>query len=183
VSNDAARDRAWLETLFSSHHRQVLAYARRRVPPDEADDVLAEVFATAWQHRERVPSQALPWLYRTASHHVLHLQRSHGRRNHLAGRLAAQPPGREPDHAESVARELDARAMVTAALSRLSPRDAEVLRLAAWEELTTEELAYVLGCTVPAARVRLHRARRRLAQVLADPPPGPANTLLKEATA
>jgi RNA polymerase sigma-70 factor (ECF subfamily) len=40
----------------------VLAYAVRRVPRDEADDVVAEVFAAAWRHRASVPDPALPWL-------------------------------------------------------------------------------------------------------------------------
>jgi RNA polymerase sigma-70 factor (ECF subfamily) len=63
-------------------------------------------------------------------------------------------------------------------MERLSPRDAEVLRLAAWEQLDIPEIAYVLGCTPSAARVRLHRARRRAEQLLAaadhDPDDGTA---------
>src|SRR5690242_4679562 len=69
------RGREWFEQLFLDHHVQVLAYARRRVGPD-ADDIVAEVFTTAWRRREAVPDLALPWLYRTAAHHVLHARRS-----------------------------------------------------------------------------------------------------------
>lgn len=164
-----ARDRPWLEALFACHHRAVLAYALRRVPAHEADDVLAEVFATAWQHRDRVPDPALPWLYRAAAHHVLHSRRGHGRRDRLSARLLAEPPGRQDDHAEAVVSRLDDTARVAAALTQLTPTDAEILRLSAWEELATDEIAYVLGCTATAARVRLHRARRRFAAALRDP--------------
>jgi RNA polymerase sigma-70 factor, ECF subfamily len=42
-----------------------------------------------------------------------------------------------------------------------------VLALIAWEELSVAEAAAVLGCFAPAFSVRLHRARRRFARLLA----------------
>lgn len=166
------RDRAWLEALFAAHHAAVLAYAGRRVPAPDVDDVLAEVFAAAWQHRDRVPDPPLPWLYRTASHHVLHTWRRRARAERLAARLHAEPAPVADDHADQVAavlHQVTQTAQVEAALLTLTPRDAEVLRLAAWEQLSTEELAYVLGCSRAAAKVRLHRARRRFAHALQLP--------------
>jgi len=44
----------------------------------------------------------------------------------------------------------------------------ELLRLWAWEDLTPAEIAVVLGITPNAVSIRLHRARGRLADVLAD---------------
>ena len=80
------------------------------------------------------------------------------------------------DHPESVA----ALADLTAALAQLSDVDQEILRLIGWEQLTLGEAATVLGCSHTAAKVRLHRARRRLARPCPPPPadryarPGPA---------
>lgn len=164
-----ARDRAWLEHLFVASHRQVLAYAVRRVPPDDAYDVVAEVFTAAWQHRAKVPDAALPWLYRTASHHVQHVWRSQGRSQRLTHKLESQPAAHTEDHAEGVVQRLDDASLVAAALCQLTPRDAEILRLAAWEGLNADELAYVMGCSRTAAKVRLHRARRRFEQAVAPP--------------
>jgi DNA-directed RNA polymerase specialized sigma24 family protein len=76
------------------------------------------------------------------------------------------PAGHVDDHADRVAAQMDSNAEVLAALATLTARDAEVLRLATWEGLDTDELAYVLGCTRAAAKVRLHRAWRRFAQAL-----------------
>lgn len=176
------RGRAWLEALFTAHHREVLAYASRRVPSHEADDVVAEVFTAAWQHRERVPDPALPWLYRTASHHVLHAYRGHGRRERLTRRLERTPQPDETDHAEGVATRLDDAAIVGAALARLSATDAETLRLSVWEGLTTGEIAYVVGCSPTAAKVRLHRARRRFSVAVQGADPTVRSTA-KETTA
>ena len=50
-------------------------------------------------------------------------------------------------------------------LARLNEADREILLLAAWEELSTTEIAAVLGCSVNAAALRLHRARKRLTKV------------------
>lgn len=161
------RDQRWLEEVFGRHHQAVLAYARRRVPLDDADDIVGEVFAAAWKYRERVPDLALPWLYRAASHHVLHVHRSAGRRGRLVERFAwFQHSDLLDDHADGVARAVDSGVRVRAALLQLTPRDAEILCLDAWERLDNNGLAYVLGCTPTTARVRLHRARRRLSHVL-----------------
>ena len=48
------------------------------------------------------------------------------------------------------------------ALASLSERDREALLLTAWEGLTTDQAAAVLGCSPQAFRVRAHRARQRL---------------------
>jgi RNA polymerase sigma-70 factor (ECF subfamily) len=49
--------------------------------------------------------------------------------------------------------------------------------LAAWEELEPNEIAEVLGISRIAARSRLHRARRRLADRTAEDADSPTTTL------
>jgi RNA polymerase sigma-70 factor (ECF subfamily) len=178
----APRDEAWLEALYRAHHRAVLAYAVRRVPED-ADDVVSEVFAAAWRHRESVPGEPLPWLYRTASHHVQHRHRSTGRRGRLATRVAGLGgPGSmndSSDPTDALVSGLDAAARVAAVLDALPPRDAEVLRLAVWEDLDVASISYVLGISPSAARVRLHRARRRAGELLHVPDPAEPAAVLR----
>ncbi|HZC14145.1 MAG TPA: sigma-70 family RNA polymerase sigma factor, partial [Thermoleophilaceae bacterium] len=59
-------------------------------------------------------------------------------------------------------RELRERSPLLQALAGLSDGDREVLLLAAWDGLSTAEVGAVLDCSRPAAKVRLHRAKRRL---------------------
>lgn len=158
------RNEAWFESLFRAYAHRVWAYAARRVT--DPDDVVAEVFATAWHHRHQLPDPPVGWLLRTAHHHVLHTHRAGARRTRLTERVAASAPEAAADHADAVTDRLDARHRVTSALEQLRPTDRELLTLTAWDELDPTELAEVLGCTPLAARVRLHRARRRLAAVL-----------------
>lgn len=164
----APDDEQWLTDLFGRHSAAVLAYARRRVDTvDDAEDVVVEVFATAWRRRDVVPPEELPWLYATAANVIAHVIRSDARRTRLGARLAAVRPIREEtDPADAVAATADARAVVTAALDDLSESDAELIRLWAWEQLEPVEIAVVLGCTPGTARTRMHRARARLREAL-----------------
>jgi RNA polymerase sigma-70 factor, ECF subfamily len=159
------RDDRWFEDLFTRFHGPVRAYASRRAP-DDADDLVAEVFAVAWRKREGVPDNALPWLYAVAAREMLHAFRARDRRDRLSARLRATTLLVHPDPTEQIAGRLDAQGPVTRALGLLSERDAEVLRLWAWEHLEPAEIATVLGITPVASRVRLHRARRRLESTL-----------------
>jgi RNA polymerase sigma-70 factor (ECF subfamily) len=53
-------------------------------------------------------------------------------------------------------------AMVTNAISLLSPDDAEVITLFYKAEQTLEEISKILGLETNTVKVRLHRARTRL---------------------
>jgi RNA polymerase sigma-70 factor (ECF subfamily) len=61
----------------------------------------------------------------------------------------------------------DARRM-RAALARLSGRDRETLLMVALGELSMADAAAALGLSVPAVKMRVHRARARLAALLED---------------
>jgi RNA polymerase sigma factor (sigma-70 family) len=156
-------DEAWFDALFRTHHRAVLAFARRRVP-DHADDVVSEAFAVAWRRRDEVPAEPLPWLYRTAGNSILHARRGDARRSRTIAAAAGQG-GVDvcaEDPGDRVAAALDSQALIRAALDTLRQADQEVLRLWAWERLEISQIAYVLGCSGGTVRVRLHRALRRL---------------------
>ncbi len=158
-------DPDWLERLFDRHANAVRAYAIRRVGHDDADDVVAEVFTTAWRRQNDVPDAALPWLLRAAYHTVQHQRRSLARRLSLRDALAEVRAARSSPAAEEASA-----ALADSILACLPALDAEVLRLAAWEELSPAEIALVLGISDSAARTRLKRARQRAQRLLTDSP-------------
>ena len=61
------------------------------------------------------------------------------------------------------------RAEALTALAGLKDDDREALLLTAWDGLSADQAAAVLGCSKAAFQVRLHRARRRLDLRLAEP--------------
>jgi RNA polymerase sigma factor (sigma-70 family) len=77
--------------------------------------------------------------------------------------VASRLPG--PEESATVRAELG---LVLAALRRLPRRDQEALLLVATGDLGTAAASRVLGISMPAFKMRLHRARQRLKQLLED---------------
>jgi RNA polymerase sigma factor (sigma-70 family) len=100
--------------------------------------------------------------------------RSERRRERLAQRLRQELPAALSEL--GVAEQSGA---LTDALSTLAPADQEVLRLAAWEQLSPGQIASVLGLSSVTARSRLPRARRRLRAALAGTPSSTTSTPLR----
>jgi RNA polymerase sigma factor (sigma-70 family) len=148
--------------LFRRHYARVLAFVSRRTDQSRAHDVVAETFATAWRHFPRLPSEPLPWLYRVARNSLANEERAARRQTRLFERIAGGGVPPAPDHAVAVV----ADAGLREALGRLSKLDREALLLIGWEDLDHDAAAHVLGCTTVAFKVRVHRARRRLARLL-----------------
>lgn len=68
----------------------------------------------------------------------------------------------------------------TLALDALREKDREVLLLAAWEELSNDQIAAIVGCSTDAAAQRVHRAKKKLARkysalTRSGPPPSVAD--------
>lgn len=156
-----ARDDAWFEDLFRTHARAVVRYLARRAPADDAEDLAADVLATAWRRRDDVPEGAeLPWLYRTAGY-VLANHRRKGRPVPVAD-LPEEADDTDPADLAIADDE------IRRALATLSPRDRRILLLHAWEGLDGAGLAAVLGISRGGADAALSRARARLRAVWAD---------------
>lgn len=154
--------------LFDDHYRIVMAYALRRTATrDDAHDVVSEAFTVAWRRLDDVPAdrdEQVAWLLATARRVLANHHRSNRRRRALAerARVVGDPPVAR-DHGEATG-EVQ---LVRDALAELAEADREILRLAAWDDLPHAQIAAMLDLTTSAVSVRLHRARQRLAEVLA----------------
>jgi RNA polymerase sigma-70 factor, ECF subfamily len=139
------------DELFASNFRAVSAYALRRAPRADAEEVVAETFLVAWRRLDDVPANARPWLLGVARRMLANQRRAAKRRGALEERIgqarASEPPRSRP---------------IREALRELRAKDRELVLLVAWDGLSVAEAAAVLGCSRTAAKVRLHRARRRL---------------------
>lgn len=153
--------------LYRAHYDQVLAYCGRRVNRTDAEEVANEVFVVLWRKLSTVDGNtALPWLYGVAYRSLGDRFRGMRRRQKLSNRLSGLRAESADRPDEIVVRRAQDQ-MVIDALDGLRSTDAEILRLAAWEELTAPQIAVVVGCSVSAAEQRVHRAKKRLGKVLA----------------
>jgi RNA polymerase sigma factor (sigma-70 family) len=151
--------------MYDECRQRVWAYVVSRAGRQVADEVVSETFAIAWRRLDDVPEPALPWLLGVARNVLRDSVRADARREALAGELRAWA---EDDVADQVAERIG----VLRALAELSDDDREILILVAWQGLSPRDAARVVGCSATAFRVRLHRARKRLAQAME--PPGPS---------
>jgi RNA polymerase sigma-70 factor (ECF subfamily) len=154
---DVDTRRARFEELAPVLIEPLRRFLARRTDSATADDVLADTLLVCWRRLDELPEDPLPWAYGVARNCLGNAQRSVRRQQRLAARIAAVDPpastteaAEPPDHA------------ITDALAALRPDDAELLRLWAWEQLTTAEIATVLGISPNAVSIRLHRARGKL---------------------
>jgi RNA polymerase sigma factor (sigma-70 family) len=149
--------------MYRAHYGAVLAYARRRTSPADAEEVAAEVFTVALRRYTELRDPVLPWLLVVARNALANRARSHARALTKTEAAARVAPTHAPDHADA----LGERDALLRALAALSDDDQEALRLVAWDDLPLEHAARVAGISGPAFRMRLSRARRRLAAALA----------------
>jgi len=129
-----------------------------------AEDLTSETFARAWNAGGEIrAATAKAYLFAIARNCYLETLRRSGPR---VGALTAplnenlQDPAAGPDHAAAGRSEL---VQVMAALAELPELDRTVLLLRARDEWSYEEIAQATGLSLAAVKVKIHRARLRLA--------------------
>ncbi len=157
-------------TLFARHHAAIHRYLARRVGPQLAEELAADVFVTAFGARARYDvsrPEAAPWLYGIAHNLLRGYQRTERRKLRAYARHGVDPLVDEASVAAFAAaeRRLDAAGSgpaVARALASLRADERDVLLLVVWAELSGEAVAQVLSVPVGTVRSRLHRAKRRM---------------------
>ena len=152
----------------------MLAYAPRR-RAGSVDDVVAEVFLTAWRRLDEVPAEPLPWLLAVARRVLANQRRGERRAAALRERIR-HDQGSSARSLDSA----DAGSPALRALWSLSESDQELLMLIAWDGLTRAQATSALGISRGTLAVRLHRARQRLTAaraVQSDPMAGTASAV------
>ena len=150
--------------LFERHAQAVFAYCLRRTGAwAVAEDLMSVVFMETWRKRTSVTvdGSLLPWLYGVALGVTRNHQRSRSRYKAALGKVPR--PDADDDHADDVARRVDAEIRtraVIAELEKLPAQDREVLEMSAWSDLTQTQIAQVLGIPVGTVKSRLARAQR-----------------------
>jgi RNA polymerase sigma factor (sigma-70 family) len=149
--------------VFDRHFDAIHRYLLRRVGKSVADDLAAETFAQAFEHRKRYDRgrpEARPWLFGIAHNLLRHHYRDEERALRAYARTGTDPvqsSAEEGAHEGPTVAEL---------LAKLSPGERDVLLLVAWAELEYEEVAEALGIPIGTVRSRLNRARRRVRELL-----------------
>jgi RNA polymerase sigma-70 factor (ECF subfamily) len=165
---------AWKE-LVEATHREVYSLCFRILRnPDDAAEATQDSFVKAWRGLKsfRGDAQFTTWLYRVAANAAISRQRSRARR--WEHETKAEPevlqriPATESSEEAATARiELE---NVERGLALLSEAYRSAIVLRDIYGLTIDEMAKHLGISDVAAKVRLHRARKRLRDLVYEQP-------------
>jgi len=151
-----------LTALYRQHAPALYRFALRLCgDPAAAEDLVAETFCTAVAGGgPTAPASGAALLFGTLRHHALHRRRTAARRpsaplEQAAGHAAPSDPERDAS----------ARADLAATLADLQalPEEVRTALLLRAEGLPYEGIAAVVGGSVGAAKIRVHRARVALA--------------------
>ncbi len=135
----------------------------------EAEDAVQEAFLRVLKHQSRLGEirDYRVWLVRIVWNIVLDRKRRAKTRpenEDLSDHARVLPSG-DPGADQSVI-SMEERGRIMALIDRLPHREREALLLSAVEELSTAEIAAVLGTTESSIRSRIFRARRELSGLL-----------------
>ena len=127
-----------------------------------ADDIVSETFIRLWHARSRVDLTTVKGYLLAIARNLFLAERRHARRLTALDEEARDTrPG--PERRAHAHIELK---VVLAALQTLPEIDRSAVLLRAEEGMSYEEVAAVLGISAGAARVKVHRARLKLAEAL-----------------
>lgn len=155
-----------LGELFERHHLRIYSFCLRLTGrAATAEDLTQETFLRVLRYNRTFHggSDFLPWLYRVARNVCMDHFRRQGAPEYELEQLPDLPSGERPV-AERLELAEDSE-LLRAALAQLPPTGREVLVLSRFEHRKYEEIGRILGCSVGAVKLRVHRALKQLGEI------------------
>lgn len=161
-------DLAAFEALLRRYQKRIYQLALRMTSNRaDAEDVVQEVFVTAWRRLPEIQREAAfsGWLYTTATNRCLTLLRGRRPVSELddANPPVADDPMEDPESAAQTSAQLEA---LTRALRVLTDEQRAVWLLREAHGRSYDEIAHIIDTTPDAVRGRLFRARAQLAEAM-----------------
>lgn len=152
-----------LEGLYRAHARDLYRFALLLSGRhDQAEDLVSETFIRIWNARQRVDLTTVrAYLFTIARN--LYLQQLRQKRRGTELDIDVPDPEPGPERQTGARHELRA---VFAALQQLPELDRAALLMRANDEMSYAEIAAALGIAEVSARVKVHRARLALGQLV-----------------
>jgi len=164
IGKIAAGNRLALQVLYARHHSRIHRFLTRLVGDDAAaEQILTEVFVSAWRHARRFEGRmaASTWLLAIARRKAYAALRRAGNGSLPADRADASPAGIA---GKGAAGKGDAgKASLRDPLVRLSREQREIIDLVYYHRQSMREIADIVGISEHAVELRMREARSQLA--------------------
>jgi RNA polymerase sigma-70 factor (ECF subfamily) len=166
--------RSVFEAALTRHQRRIFSYAYYLLSDRaEAEDVVQEVFMTLWRRGDGVQRVRMEkWLLTVARNACIDRLRHQSVRRRV---FSDGPPETEPEGAASRSSDPEVLALsseegrrLSAAIAELPESRRSVLILREVQGLGYLDIAEILGLSLSAVKVQLHRARQHLRQKLRE---------------
>lgn len=158
------RDPVAFEALVTQCSGRIRYYIMRLIgPKEDLDDILQKVWLSVWTTlpRLRKPDSFRPWLYAIARTTAFQTLRGRVIEVPLDEAIAAPEPEEDSFAPQDAA-------AIHAALDHMPVLHKEVLVLRFLEEMTYEEIAAVVGCSVGTVRSRIHYGKKSLRRIMEE---------------
>jgi RNA polymerase sigma-70 factor (ECF subfamily) len=134
--------------------------------PEAADEAAQEAMTRAWRQRRSCnsPGAPGPWVAQIARNEALRLWRREQRQRARSAEFEDEPSGSEPLEDETIRR-----VSVLQALDTLTAEERQLVDLRYESDMAHPAIAQMLGMPEGTVKVRLHRIRKRLATMMAEP--------------
>lgn len=160
-------DREAFSKIYDHFFPSVYRYAAFRLPAEVAEDLVAEIFVTAWEKlhtykvQKNIPFSA--WIFRIARHKVIDAYRSYQRWEEVPEEVM------DPDDlnlADTKLKREETLKIVQRTMDKLPRRYRDVLHLSFFADLPHHEVARVLRLTEGAVRILKFRALKKFETML-----------------
>ncbi|MEV4799291.1 RNA polymerase sigma factor [Nonomuraea sp. NPDC049421] len=171
----SATDPERFAAIFDAHFAEIHRYVASRLGASAAEDVVADIFLTAFRNRSRYDparGSVRTWLYGIATNQISTQRRAELRALRAMARKPPDPAAEGPEH--RVVTRVTAQGLqpaIAKAIAGLNDGDRDVLLLVALAELSHDEVAAALGIPYGTVGSRLNRARKKLRAALGDANP------------
>jgi RNA polymerase sigma-70 factor (ECF subfamily) len=169
IRSMADGDKRAFKMLYVRHHVRIFRFVMRLVANEStAEEVLNEVFLEAWRHAQdfKGRSQVATWLLSIARFKTISecRRRSEAQLDETVAAVIEDPS----DTATITIEKRQRSDILQKCLAKLTPVHREVINLIYYQEKKIEEVAQFTGAPISTIKTRMHYARGRLAELLAE---------------
>ena len=161
-----------ITVYFQGDYKRIFRYIMSLVHDTaEAEDLTQETFLRAYRHRDSLRDEGAQttWLYRIATHVSYDRLRQYARQEPMESETDPDqvdfPELDTPSLQQTIERD-EMSACVQGYLNRLSDSYRAAILLHDMHDLTSPEIAQLLGVPLSTVKIRLHRARLKLRNAL-----------------
>ena len=172
ISETAKGDHLAFGRIVAAHQNRIFAYLGRiGLDGATAEDIAQETFLRVWRHAGKYNPRLgslTTWILTIARNLALTKLSLPGRPVEMSINTETLEIASDAPLPDEQSIRLQRQQKLHVALACLSPADRSLLSSSYIDELDMAAIARIEGCSVGAAKVRLHRARQRLRQILEE---------------